>query len=111
MTQVRTYTRFTSVAVIMALMAVTVVAVCCVATGTSMGTGTTGGLSACAAGIHAPTVLASRSAYSPEITKVLSTAPHLGIQFVSLSVQSETLDSLFTEVPLPVDPRHGRISV
>jgi hypothetical protein len=111
MTQVRAYIMFTSVAVTMALVAVTVVAVCCVVAGTPMGTGTMGGVGACASGTHAPAAVTSRFADLPETIKVPVAVTSPAIQLASLWGRTDALNGSLTEVPPPADPRHGRISV
>lgn len=106
---VRTFSRFTSATVIVALVAITVLAVCCVVLGASA----TGGLmvadGACAISSHGSYARVGPSAESPQIAMALSATP--GTQLLlGIIREIEVRDALDpAELPDSPDPRHGRI--
>lgn len=111
MSQARTFGRWTSVAMIAALVAVTVLMTCGVAFGAPMSSSTTPCSSTCAVGSHDSLGTAAVSAESPRISPALSAvlpmSVHPGIPQGFGSQNAASSAELF---PAP-DPRHGRIRV
>lgn len=111
MSQVRAFSRFTSVAVIVAIVAITVLMTCGAAFGAPMTGETMPGSSACPVGSHDSLGSAAVSAESPTITMglsaVLQTRVLVGIP-QGLGSQNAAISA---ELPPPSDPRHGRIRV
>ncbi len=111
MTQERTFSRLTSVVVVLALVAVTTLVVC----GAAFGAPTTGstmpGPSACLAGSHDSLGTAAVSAESPKITVALSAVlPTRVLVGIPQGFGSQNA-AISAELPPPPDPRHGRIRV
>lgn len=110
MSQVRAFSRFTSVAVIVAIVAITVLMTCGAAFGAPMTGDTMPGSSACPVGSH-DSLGSAVVAESPMITlglfAILPTGVGVGIP-QGFGSQSAAISA---ELPPPPDPRHGRIRV
>jgi hypothetical protein len=109
--QVRAFSRFTSVAVIVAIVAITVLMTCGAAFGAPMTGETMPGSSACPVGSHDSLGSAALSAESPTTTVALSAVLPTGVYLgVPRGIGSQSA-AISAELPPPSDPRHGRIRV
>ena len=111
MTQVRAYGRFTSVAVIVAVVAVAVLMTCGAAFGAPAVGGAISGSGACAMDSHRSMRVAGVSVESPRITA--ETSAVLPAPFLA-GIPQSVIDgsaAVSAELPPPPDPRHGRIRV
>lgn len=111
MSQARTFGRFTSVAVIVALVAVTVLMTCGAAFGALMGGSTMPDSSACPVGSHDSLGTAAASAGSPKVTVTLSAVLPSGILVGIPQGDVNRSAAVSAESPPPSDPLHGRIRV
>jgi hypothetical protein len=101
MTQVRTFSRFTSITVVFALVAVRAPSF----------RGMLAGSSACAVGTHAPLGTVAATADSSNGTKTVSALPPGGTAFAVVRRHVDSVDGSAPELPPPSDPLHGRIRV
>lgn len=111
MSQVRAFSRFTSVAVIVAIVAITVLMTCGAAFGAPTNGGGPSGSDACAVGSHDSLAAAGISAESPKIILALSAVVPSGTQIGIPQGIANRGAGLSAELPPPSDPRHGRIRV
>ena len=111
MNRVRTSSRLTSLVVILAVMAITVLGVCGVAYGAPATGGAMGGAGVCTTGLHGSAGLASVAAESPKITVPLSAVVSADILLGVSSGLSSQGAAVSAELPPPSDSRHGRIRV
>ena len=111
MNQVRTSARFISAAVVVALVAITVLTACGVAFAAPMGDSPIGGSSSCAVGSHGTLGVAGVSAETPRIAVALAAVVPSQRVFGSPRGVAAPGAGASTELPPPVDPRHGRIRV
>lgn len=112
MTNVRTFSRLTSVVVVLALVAVTTLMLCGAAFGAPMTGDTMPGSTACPIGSHeslgsAAAVAAESLTITVGLSAVLPAAVGVGIP-LGFGNQNRALSA---ELPPPSDPRHGRIRV
>lgn len=109
MSQARTSSRFISIAVVVALVAVTALMTCGVAFGAPMSGGPAPDSGACGLDSHGSMGEAAVSAEAPKIVvelhAVLPAAPLVGI---SQQAVSRGAYVVAVELPPPSDPRHGR---
>jgi hypothetical protein len=109
--QPRTFRRFTSCAVIMALVAVTVLMTCGAAFGAPVGGTSTPDSDSCGLDSHSSMAVAGVTAESPKITVVLSAVlPVDDLVGISQGVFNGSA-IISTELPLPSDPLHGQLRV
>lgn len=111
MSQVRAFSRFTSLAVIVAVVAITVLMTCGVAFGAPMNCGAPSGSDACAVGSHDSLAAAGVSTESPKITPALSAVVSSGTRLGVPQGIANRGAGLWAELPPLSDPRHGRIRV
>ncbi|MDP2233193.1 MAG: hypothetical protein Q8K89_06125 [Actinomycetota bacterium] len=111
MTKVRTFSRLTSVVVVLALVAVTTLMVCGAAFGAPMTGDTMPGSSACPVGSHDSLGSAAVSAESPRVTVTLSAVLSTGVGVGIPQGFGSRNAAISAELPPPSDPRHGRIRV
>lgn len=111
MTKVRTFSRLTSLVVVLALVAVTTLMVCGAAFGAPMTGDTMPGSSACPVGSHDSLGSAAVSAESPTITMGLFAILPTGVGVVIPQGFGSQSAAISAELPPPSDPRHGRIRV
>ncbi len=111
MTKVRTFSRLTSVVVVLALVAVTTLMVCGAVFGAPMTGNTMPGSSACPVGSHDSLGSAAASAESPRIAVALSAVLPTGVGVGIAQGFGSQIAAISAELPPPSDPRHGRIRV
>lgn len=111
MTQVRTFSRLTSLVVVLVLVAVTTLVVCGAAFGAPMTGSTMPGSSACPAGSHDSLGTTAVSAESPRITVALPAVLPTRVLVVIPQGFGGRSGTVSAELPPPPDPRHGRIRV
>jgi hypothetical protein len=112
MTQVRNTSRLTSIVVVLALVAVAMVGLPCVAVGSPMTGEMPTGHGACAVDEHgALTAVAASADDSARANKSASTAPPAGIDSQTPIVRTVLVAVVSAELPSPADPRHGRTIV
>jgi hypothetical protein len=109
--QARTFGRLTSVVVIAALVAITVLMTCTVAFAAPVNGSTMPGSGACAADSHGSLGVAAGVAESPKITVALSAVLPTGVGVVIPQGFGSQSAAISAELPPPSDPRHGRIRV
>jgi hypothetical protein len=111
MTKVRTFSRLTSVVVVLALVAVTTLMVCGAAFGAPMTGDTMPGSNVCPVGSHDSLGAAAASAGSPKISMELSVVPPARVPVGIPQGFGSQNAATSAELPPPSDPRHGRIRV
>ena len=111
MAQVRIVNTFTSVAVVVALVTLTALAVCCVAISVPTAASAFAATGACGMDAHHPVGTVAALATVPTVTKSLSAAPPAAVLLVASRGPSTAVDRSLVELPPPGDPRHGRIRV
>lgn len=109
--QARTFSRLTSVAVIAALVAVTVLMTCGVAFGAPASGSSMPGSGACAADSRGSLAAAGISAESSKITVAMSAVLPMRIHESTTQGFGSQTTAISAELPPPSDPRHGRIRV
>lgn len=107
----RTFSRFTSVVVVLALVAVTALMVCGAAFGAPMTGDSMPGSTACPVGSHDSFGSAAVSAESPTTPMVLSVVLPTGVGVGIPQGFGKQNGAISAELPPPSDPRHGRIRV
>ena len=105
--QARAFSRLTSVAVILALLALTVVAVCCVAMAAPVNGGTPVGSAACELDTQGTISLVAEA---PTLPLLLSAMLAVGIGLAVRAFGSVPTLAM-AELPSSGDPRHGRTRV
>lgn len=111
MNRVLTPRRLTSLVVILAVMAITVLGFCSVAFAAPATGGAMGGSGVCALDSHGSAGLAGSAAESPTVSALPYAVVPVGIRTgVSWGPGSRNA-AVSAELPSPSDPRHGRIRV
>ena len=111
MAQVRIVNGYASVAVVVALVTLTALAVCCVALSAPPVASSFAATGACGMDAHHPAGTVAARTSIPTATKSVSADAPAAVLLVASRGSSIVADHGSTELPPPVDPRHGRIRV
>jgi hypothetical protein len=112
MNPVRKMSRLTSIVVVLALVAVAMIGLPCIAAGSTMTGEMPTGHGVCAVDDHgALTAVGATSDDSRQAVKFIATVPAVGVDSQSPIVRAGLVIAGSRELPPPADPRHGRTIV